>query len=105
MFDAAFGVPRDLRFVAESSAANLILRARAAALRRVTWMISYGPEHQEPWPANFYRGEHLLGCLRQRGIDNALPFAAFPNGDHTWRTADAFMALTLPLHDRVFRRG
>ena len=105
MFDAAFGVPRDLRFVADSSASNLILRARAAALRRVTWMISYGPEHQEPWQANFYRGEHLLGCLRQHGIDNALPFAAFPNGDHTWRTADAFMKLTLPLHDRVFRQA
>jgi hypothetical protein len=105
MFDAAFGVPRDMHFVADSSAANLILRGRAAALRRVTWMISYGPEHQEPWQANFYRGEHLLNCLHQRGIENALPFSAFPSGDHTWRTADAFMGMTLPLHDRVFRQA
>jgi S-formylglutathione hydrolase FrmB len=103
MFDAAFGVPRDLRFIAAGSPANMILRGHAGALRRVRWLIGYGPEYQEPWQANFYRGEHLVSCLRRRGIANALPFAAFPNGDHTWRTADQFMALTLPLHDMVFR--
>ena len=74
------------------------------SLSRVTWMISYGPEHLEPWHANFYRGEHLVRCLRARGLDNALPRSAFPGGNHTWRTADEFMALTLPLHDLVFRR-
>jgi putative esterase len=104
IFDAAFGVPRDMRLIAASSPANLILRGQAQYLRQVTWMVGYGPERLEPWQANFYRGEHLIECLRRRGIDNALPFAAFPNGDHTWRTADAFMALTLPLHDLVFRR-
>jgi hypothetical protein len=104
MFDPAFDVPRDLRFIADGSATNLILRGDAAALRRVTWMIGYGPEQQEPWQANFYRGEHLLRCLRTHGLDNALPFAALPGGDHTWRTADKFMALTLPLHNLVFRQ-
>ena len=42
--------------------------------------------------------------LASGGLDSAVPFEAFPDGDHTWRTADAFMALTLPLHDRVFRQ-
>ena len=105
MFDPAYGVPRNLRFIAEISASNLIMRGNPVALSQVTWMISYGPERLEPWHANFYRGEHLVRCLRDRGLDNALPRAAFPGGDHTWRTADEFMALTLPLHNLVFRQG
>jgi S-formylglutathione hydrolase FrmB len=104
MFDPAYGVPRNMRFISSISASNLIMRGDAAALSRVTWMISYGPEHLEPWHANFYRGEHLVRCLRARGLDNALPRSAFPGGNHTWRIADEFMALTLPLHDLVFRR-
>jgi hypothetical protein len=101
LFDAAFGVPRDMRLVAASSPANLILRGDAATLGRITWMIGYGPERHEPWQANFYRGEHLVGCLHQRGIANALLVEAFADGDHTWRTADAFMDLTLPFHSRL----
>lgn len=101
LFDAAYDVPRNTRFIAANSAGNLILRGDAAALGRITWMIGYGPEHREPWHANFYRGEHLVQCLNTRGLANALPHSAFPDGDHTWRTADAFSALTLPLHDRA----
>ncbi len=103
MFDPAYDVPRNMRFIAEVSASNLIMRGDANALQRITWMIGYGPEHLEPWHANFYRGEHLVRCLRARGIENALPRSAFPGGDHTWHTADEFMALTLPLHDLIFR--
>lgn len=103
MLDPAYNVPRDMRFIAANNAANLIMRGDANALSRTTWMIGYGPRHREPWHANFYRGEHLVSCLRARGLDSAVPFEAFPDGDHTWRTADAFMALTLPLHDRALR--
>lgn len=101
MFDAAWDVPRNTRFVAHNSASNLILRGDAAALGRVTWMIGYGPEHREPWHSNFYRGEHLVACLAARGISNALPHEQFPNGEHTWRTADAFVELALPIQYRV----
>jgi len=87
------------------------LRGDPAALGRVTWMIGYGPESGEPWHSNFYRGEHLVQCLSTRGIPNALPhsvatqyFASLHiNGDHIWRTADAFMELALPLHDRALQ--
>jgi S-formylglutathione hydrolase FrmB len=41
--------------------------------------------------------------LTARGLPNALPHSAFTGGDHTWRTADAFMELALPLHDRALR--
>jgi hypothetical protein len=103
MFDAAYDLPRNTHFIAANSPANLILRGDAAALERITWMIGYGPEHREPWHANFYRGEHLVQCLDARGLTNALPHSAFPDGDHSWRTADAFSAVTLPLHDHALR--
>jgi hypothetical protein len=104
IFDAAYDVPRNTRFIAANSPANLILRGDPTALGRVTWMIGYGPESGEPWHSNFYRGEHLVQCLTARGLPNALPHSAFPGGDHTWRTADAFMELALPLHDRALRQ-
>jgi hypothetical protein len=103
MFDATWDVPRNTRFIAHTSPANLILRGDAGALGRVTWAIGYGPERNEPWHANFYRGEHLVRCLEARGIANALPHERFPDGDHTWRTADAFAELVLPIHDRALR--
>jgi S-formylglutathione hydrolase FrmB len=104
MFDPAYNVPRNTRFIAANSPANLILRGDTVALSRITWMIGYGPEHREPWHANFYRGEHLVQCLEARGIANALPHSAFPDGDHTWHAADAFMQLALPLHDRALQK-
>ncbi len=104
MFDAAYGVPRDLTFVARHNAANLILRGRWEELARVTWVVAYGPESQEPWQSNYYRGEHLLACLRARGLTNALETPVLPDGDHSWRTADRFMAQTLPLYDRALRQ-
>ncbi|MBK9943482.1 MAG: esterase [Kouleothrix sp.] len=103
MFDAAFGVPRDTRFIAHNSPTNLIARGDAQALSQITWLLGYGPEHHEPWQANFYRGEHMVRTMAERGLVNALPHAQFPAGDHSWRTADAFAELTLPLHDRVLR--
>jgi hypothetical protein len=92
-----------MRFIAANSPANLILRGDPVALGRVSWMIGYGPESGEPWHSNFYRGEHLVECLAAHGLSNALPHGSFPNGDHTWHTADTFMALALPLHDRALR--
>lgn len=104
IFDAAYGVPRDRAFVAQHNAANLILRGNREALARITWIVAYGPESQEPWQSNYYRGEHLLACLRARGLANALDNPALPDGDHSWRTADRFMNLTLPLYDRALRQ-
>ncbi len=103
MLDAAYDVPRNTRFIAANSATNLIVRGGGAALSRVTWIVGYGPKHREPWHANFYRGEHLVRCLTARGLASTLSHADFPDGDHTWRTADAFVELTLPMHDRALR--
>ncbi|NOK61874.1 MAG: esterase [Chloroflexi bacterium AL-W] len=105
MLGPAYGFPRDLDFIADNSPATLILRGDTTMLQQVTWLVGYGPRQSEPWQANFYRGEHLLRCLRAHGIENALPHREFPNGDHTWRSADAFMKLALPILDRVFRKS
>ncbi|MCS6937845.1 MAG: esterase family protein [Roseiflexus sp.] len=103
IFDAAYGVPRDLAFIARHNAPNLILRGRREELARIAWVVAYGPESQEPWQSNYYRGEHLLACLRARGLANTLEDPVLPDGDHSWRTADRFIALTLPLYDRALR--
>jgi S-formylglutathione hydrolase FrmB len=101
----AFGRVRDVAHATANSPAHLILRADAAALRRITWMIEYGPEALEPWGSNFYRGENLVASLRKRGIPNAGGRGVLEGGDHTWRTADRHMTRVLPLHWRKLRRA
>jgi hypothetical protein len=101
--DPVFGVPRDIAYAAANSPASMALRASREALARVTWLVAYGPEALEPWQSNYYRGQHFLACLRARGAANGLAPGAFPGGEHTWRTADAFMAHTLPLIDAALR--
>lgn len=101
MFDATFGSPRDFDAIAANSPANLILQGDATALAQVTWMIGFGPRSAEPWQANYYRGLHLIRCLRARGITNAFAPAALPNGIHTWQVADQFVEMTLPLHSKI----
>lgn len=101
IFAPAFGEPRKLGHAAANSAANLVLGGDRAALSKITWMIQYGPEHIEPWGSNFYRGEHLVAALGRRGIANAAGDGVLHEGDHTWRTADRHMAMTLPMHWRA----
>lgn len=98
MFDAPLGRPRDPGRLADNSPVCLLMRADPAALRRITWVIQYGPEQLEPWGSNFYRGEHLLRALRALGIANAAPVAAVPDGSHTWQAADRHLEQTLPIH-------
>jgi S-formylglutathione hydrolase FrmB len=101
LFDPAFGVPRDLDAVMAVNPANLLLRRPLAELRSVAWAIGYGPQNQEPWQANFYRGEHLIKCMASRNIPNLLREPALPDGNHSWHTADRFIEQTLPLYEQV----
>jgi S-formylglutathione hydrolase FrmB len=98
MFDAPLGAPRNQAHLAANHPVALLLQADRAALRRLTWVVQYGPEQIEPWGSNFYRGEYLLRALRAIGIENAAPVAALPHGQHTWAAADAHVEATLPLH-------
>lgn len=103
MFDAPLGAPRDPAHLAANSPVALLLRADPAALRRITWMVQYGPEAIEPWGSNFYRGEFLLRALAALGVQNAAPVAAIPDGSHTWRAADGHIEATLPIHWRALQ--
>jgi pimeloyl-ACP methyl ester carboxylesterase len=105
MFDPAYGVPRDPAFIAANNPPNIFLRGDARALATVTWAIAYGPQEREPWQANYYRGEHLLACMHARGIPNALPHAALPDGEHSWRVADSFAERVLPIMEAALRRS
>jgi S-formylglutathione hydrolase FrmB len=98
MFDAPLGRPRDPAWLTLNNPICLLLRADPAALRRLSWIVQYGPEQIEPWGSNFYRGEYLLRALRSLGIENAAPIAALPDGEHIWRIADRHIEQTLPLH-------
>jgi S-formylglutathione hydrolase FrmB len=105
LWEPAFGNPRNLAHATANSAANLIARAAAEPLRRITWMIQYGPEFVEPFGSNFYRGDHLQATLARRGIPNALAPGVLVDGEHTWRTADRHMATTRPIHWQVLSGG
>ncbi len=48
--------------------------------------------------SNYYRGKHLTAALRKRGIQNSIKEEVLQDGDHSWRTADRHMAMTLPAH-------
>lgn len=104
MFDAALGAPRRPAALDAINPVALLMRADRAALRRLTWVVQYGPESIEPWGSNFYRGEYLLRALGALGIANAAPLAAPPDGSHTWRAADRHIEQTLPIHWRALRR-
>jgi S-formylglutathione hydrolase FrmB len=104
LFDAALDRPRNWQQIAADHPIPALLRADRAALRAITWMVQYGPESIEPWGSNFYRGEYLLRVLQALGIQHALPVAALPHGEHTWRCADQHLTETLPLHWQAVRR-
>lgn len=101
MFDGPFGRPRDPEHLTANNPITLLMGADRAAIRRICWIIQYGPEAIEPWGSNFYRGEYLLRALATLGVANAAPVAALPDGQHTWRSADRHIEETLPIHWRA----
>lgn len=96
--EMAFGQPRDLAHATANSPGHLVRQAKLDRLRRIVWMVQYGPETLEPWGSNFYRGANFVTALAQRGIPNARGFGVMVDGDHTWRAADRHLELALPLH-------
>lgn len=99
--DPVFGTPRQWASVVAASPANRIRQGQAAALRRLTWMVEYGPEAAEPDDSNFYRGDGLVRALMAKGVTNRL--GVRPDGHHTWWTADEHLKTTLPLHWQAMR--
>lgn len=99
IFDPAFGAgpDRDRRYAAANNALNLVRRAEPALLRKVTWLIEYGPESGEPHDSNFYRGHRLCKLLASKGVHNQ-GRGELASGSHSWWWADEHMRHVLPLH-------
>ena len=96
IFDAAFGVPRDLRFVEQNSPIHLLEKVPVAKLKAIRWFVEFGPEHAEPSDSNFFRGRKFLRRLVRRGAENM--GGVVGNGHHDWATADGHVARTLAAH-------
>lgn len=97
MFAPAFGLERDMEFIAANSPANLIWRGDQAALKGIQWLIRSGPESGEPWQSNYFRNQHVVSIMNDRGIQNGLD-PVFKNAVHSWLWADRHMTETLPMH-------
>jgi predicted alpha/beta superfamily hydrolase len=99
MFDPVFGVEpnRDQRYAAMHNPPNLVRNSDPAALRRLTWLIEYGPQVGEPGNSNYYRGTRLCRLLADKGIINR-GRGEIKTGTHTWKCADEHMRYVLPLH-------
>ena len=103
MFDPVFGRPRDTVFAALNNGPNLIANSSQRAMQSIEWFVQYGPERAEPDDSNFYRGEHLLEKLKQKGVSNGVKGVL--RGGHNWKTADEHMRQTLPLHWQALSRS
>lgn len=101
LFDAVFGVPRDLAWVARNNPAHQIQKVSVDVLARMKWFLEYGPEASEPGDSNYYRGRDLVRQLARRGVRNDGGVVA--DGHHDWATADAHLARTLPKHWEALR--
>jgi S-formylglutathione hydrolase FrmB len=97
MFAPAFGLERDLEFVAANNPANLLWRGDREALRDVQWLIRSGPEAAEPWQSNYFRNQHVVKIMQSRGLENGLN-PVFTRARHSWLWADRHMAETMPMH-------
>ncbi|MEA2575216.1 MAG: hypothetical protein QOH93_2514 [Chloroflexia bacterium] len=104
IFDPAFGVPRDLDYVAANSPANLIATRPRSALADVQWLIRSGPEEAEPWQSNYYRAQHVISLLAARDIENGVD-AVEQEATHNWHWADRHIATTLPLHWQAMKQA
>jgi enterochelin esterase-like enzyme len=99
MFDPVFDRPRDTAFAALNNGPNLVSNSSAAAMQSIAWFVQYGPREAEPGDSNFFRGEHLLEKLREKGVTNGV--TPVLRGGHNWKTADEHIRQTLPLHWKV----
>lgn len=88
---------RDQRYAAAHNPPNLIRNGDPAALRRITWLIEYGPQAGEPGESNYYRGARLCKLLADKGIVNQ-GRGEIKGGTHNWKWADEHMRYVLPLH-------
>jgi enterochelin esterase-like enzyme len=97
LFAPAFGAERDYKYIAYNNPSNLLWTGDREELAGVQWMLRSGPETAEPWQSNYFRNQHAVSILEQRGIENAVN-PVLPLARHNWFWADRHVEGTLPLH-------
>ncbi|MEY2546241.1 MAG: hypothetical protein QOG48_1358 [Verrucomicrobiota bacterium] len=97
MFDPVFGNPRDASYAALNNGPTLVCNATPEAMQSIHWFVQYGAVTSEPNDANYFRGDHLMQKLQEKGVTNEISPAVLAGGHH-WATADEHMRQTLPLH-------
>ncbi|HUP26953.1 MAG TPA: alpha/beta hydrolase-fold protein [Chloroflexia bacterium] len=104
MFAPAFGTPPEPNHIAASNPANLLWRGDKMALEKVQWMVRSGPESGEPWQANYFRAQHVIRILADRGLENSIG-GVLKGAIHSWSWADKHVSGTLPLHWQALAKG
>ena len=97
MFDPVFGNPRDAHYGALNNGPTLVCNSTPEQMQSVHWFVQYGAITSEPNDSNYFRGDHLMQKLQEKGVQNEISPAVLPGGHH-WATADEHMRQTLPLH-------
>jgi hypothetical protein len=100
MFDPVFGNPRDAHYGALNNGPTLVCNSSPEAMQSLHWFVQYGAVTSEPNDANYFRGDHLMQKLQEKGVQNEISPAVLAGGHH-WATADEHMRQTLPLHWNV----
>jgi S-formylglutathione hydrolase FrmB len=98
IFDAAFGLPRDVAFVSANNPLTAIADVAPEAVQSIRWLLEFGPKALEP-NVNFVRGKRMVKAIRAKGGENLMG-GVVAGSAHTWNSADEHMRRSLPIHGR-----
>lgn len=107
LFDAAFGVPRDLERMTAYNPSNIIARAegeRRQWLARTAFLIHSA--NFDGNKGNKHRAQHFEGILKSAGLTNSVPRVVLhAEATHTWQDADMHLEASLLHHQKAFEHG
>lgn len=101
MFDALFNKPRDIPYMTQYNASNIVRDAsvaRAAALKQMQFLLRATPG------GNDDRTNGLLSLLAEKGIANGFAEVPLtPTAHHNWYYADLYVMQSFPKHWEKFQ--
>jgi len=107
LFDAAFGVPRNMDRMLEYNPSNIIASAegeRRRWLERTVFTVHSA--NFDGNKGNKHRAQHFEGILKAAGLSNSVPRVALHSeAAHTWKDADRHLEASLLLHQQTFESG
>lgn len=103
MLAPVFGDPVRWDHFRRNNPADLLDSLPQAELERLSFHIHSGPQSAEP-QSNYYRTQHILQKLADRGVKNSFAAVELAGSNHNWYWADEHLKQTLPRHVSVFAR-